>query len=359
VTGLPPNTQLIARGDLDELVRAVDLLAGQRAWDELVGLRDGCRTAAQDVGRQLWGVAHYADYRLALDAPGSLAASVVVAGSGRFTLGPLTEVVAQHHTFDDLAPHLDSTVAAHVAQERILRGEELTDDRRAALDELGLPGVLHPFEPRYPLPTYRPAERLDGDPPPGAGGSIVSTDGHGHTVTDPTGPAPDSAAADGRSGDVPGRTAGALSALAAPWRDESTGEVRVAAAAAAADAIRAVGGEPDGRIPLTVPGALAAMAFVAASGGVYGRRRGGSAGRAAAWWVGISATGVPFPPDPDELEYGLESLTWWTFPSARTTPAGWELRLAVAGPGWAAAVAAYDAGGNRSADGGPGGGGAA
>ena len=45
-------------------------------------------------------------------------------GSGRFTLGPLTEVVAQHHTWRELAPLLEpGPRAALVAHERALRGE--------------------------------------------------------------------------------------------------------------------------------------------------------------------------------------------------------------------------------------------
>ena len=43
---------------------------------------------------------------------------------GRFTIGPLTEVAAQHHTWADLSPVLDrGPRAAFVAHERVLRGE--------------------------------------------------------------------------------------------------------------------------------------------------------------------------------------------------------------------------------------------
>jgi hypothetical protein len=348
VTGLPSIGELLARGDLDELVRAADELASRGSWDELLVLRDGCRSAAEEIGKQLWGVAHYADYRIALDAPAALAGAVVQSGSGRFTLGPLTEVVAQHHTFDELAPYLDSTVVAHVAQERVLRGEDLRADPRVRLDDLGLPASLQPFEPLYPLPTYRPAERLDGEPPVGAGGQRPA----GSSAYVDVGDAAPAVPAGVRQ-DTPGRVAGTLNALVAPWRDESTGVVRSASADDLATAVRAVGGAPDPRVRLDVPEVLAAMAFAAASGGVHGRRRGGSAGRSAAWWVAVTATGAPFPPDVDGLEFGLEELTWWTFPAADPAPAGWQLRLAVAGGGWAAAVAAYDSGDDRTADGRP------
>ena len=74
--------------------------------------------------------------------------------SGRFTIGPLTEVAAQHHTWAELSAVLDrGPRAAFVAHERVLRGEAITDDGDlpAVLD---LPLELQPWEPAYALATY-------------------------------------------------------------------------------------------------------------------------------------------------------------------------------------------------------------
>ena len=66
--------------------------------------------ASHERGRQHWPAAEYAEYRLALEAPGEFAALVIDEGAGRFALGPLTEVAASTHTWDEMAPHLDHVV---------------------------------------------------------------------------------------------------------------------------------------------------------------------------------------------------------------------------------------------------------
>src|SRR5206468_2416016 len=105
------SEELVDLGDLDELVRHVDRLCDARDWNGLVDLRGRCRRALER-GRQLWPAASLAEYRLALDAPGRWAASVLVPGTGRFALGPLSEVAASSHTWDDLAPHVPTTPEA-------------------------------------------------------------------------------------------------------------------------------------------------------------------------------------------------------------------------------------------------------
>ena len=54
-------------------------------------------------------------------------------------------------------------VAEAVAQERVLRGEDLRGIP-GAHGEVELPLVLAPWEPGYPLATYRPDEREVPDP---------------------------------------------------------------------------------------------------------------------------------------------------------------------------------------------------
>ncbi|MEY3456545.1 MAG: hypothetical protein RIR38_807, partial [Actinomycetota bacterium] len=145
--------QLIDVGDIDGLVRLIDDLTSDRDWDTLFELRASARAAATS-GRQVWPAATLAEYRLALRAPASLAARVLD-DAGRFTLGPLTEVVAQDHTFADLSPHLsDGPIQAYVAHERAIRGESIDIDVFPALD---IPARLARWEPSYLLPTYRDA----------------------------------------------------------------------------------------------------------------------------------------------------------------------------------------------------------
>lgn len=319
--------ELLHRGDLDGLVREVDRRSNAADWDGVLLLRDRCLAAAEELGKQLWGAAQYAEYRVALEAPAPTAAAVVLPGAARFALGPLTEVVAQTHTWAELADHLDATVAPVVAQERIVRGEDLSDDPRAGLDDVGLPGRLQPWEPRYALPTYRPAERLDGGPAPARAAPVEL----------PAGAVP------GRPTQLP-ELERALVDLVAPWERESSGEVHVATVEG--DAAGAVAALVAGRarlVPLRLPEALVRMAWAGASGGARGRRRGTAAGRAAAWWVGHAATGLVFPAAPDDLEFHLEELTWYAFDEGGED-AGWRLRLVVEdhAAGWAAAVDAAD-----------------
>ena len=156
------NEQLVELGDLDELVRQVDRLADADDWDGLVDLRDRCRRALER-GRQLWPAASLAEYRLALDAPGRFAAAVLEPNAGRFALGPLSEVAASTHTWADLAPHAPPTPqAALAAQERVVRGEDLSGDDRIDRQVVELPLALQTWEPRYPTAEYKATEVLDG-----------------------------------------------------------------------------------------------------------------------------------------------------------------------------------------------------
>jgi hypothetical protein len=305
----------------------------QAEWDALLALRDACLAATEETGRQLWGPARYAAYRIALDGPAPLAAAMLEPGVLRFGLGPLTEVIAQHHTFAELDAHLDATSRPVVAQERVLRGEDLRD----VPDVVGPddpPAVLQPFEPAYTVPEYRADERLDGTFLP-----------RGSATFSPP-PVPPVSLATGSA--VPTRAravARVLEDAVAVWEAQSGADVRVSAVAGPPSAVLATLGRTRAEVRAsTVPDLLGLVAFAAASGGVHGRRRGGAAGRAQAWWLARTATGldrtdgVPV----DDLEFALEDLELLELRSDAS--AAWRLELAIGAPGgeWAVAVSALD-----------------
>ncbi|HEX7277258.1 MAG TPA: hypothetical protein VF244_07770, partial [Acidimicrobiales bacterium] len=116
------TADLVDMGDLDALLVRIDHLCADRDFTAVLDLRDRCRRAIER-GRQLWPAASHAEYRLALEAPGPLAAAVLVPGTGRFALGPLAEVAASTHPWSDLRAHLATTPdAGMVAHERVVRG---------------------------------------------------------------------------------------------------------------------------------------------------------------------------------------------------------------------------------------------
>mgnify|MGYP007014902866 CR=1 FL=1 len=114
---------LVDRADLDGLVRLIDARCANRDWEGLFRIRQRSRLATQS-GRQVWPAATLAEYRLALHATTDWAAQVLAEDSGRFTIGPLTEVIAQNHSWTELSDLLtDGPRRAFVAHERVLRGE--------------------------------------------------------------------------------------------------------------------------------------------------------------------------------------------------------------------------------------------
>ena len=165
----PDLPAAVERGDVDELLGLINGLCLDGDWDGLEELARRCR-AALERGRQLWPVAAHADYRLALEAPGPWAGRAVAPGKGRFSPGPLAEVAASTHSWDELAPHLtDPPLAAVVAQERVVRGEDLASDRSVPRQLVEVPLALAWWEPEYPVATYRPEGGDFPYPAPDAG----------------------------------------------------------------------------------------------------------------------------------------------------------------------------------------------
>lgn len=320
-------TAAVERGQLDELVRLVDGLVDGRDWDGVVELRDRCR-AAVERGKQLWPVASWAEYRLALDAPGPYAGAVLVDGAGRFAPGPLPEVAASRHRWDELSSHAPpGPLADMAAHERVVRGEDLTGDQRVDGRGLGVPLRLEAWEPDWPVATY--------------------TDEGGEF------PRPALAAGDWHDLAPPGAPAGddlgvrALLDLASRWVEESDGRAQaVAVEGDASSAVSALGPTRARLAPVPGADAMAHMGWAAASGGAHGRRRGAAYGRSAAWWAVSALGGLDDDEmmEPDAVAHALHELRWSTW-DAGEPDTGWSLRLAVEDPdhGLAWAVTATDA----------------
>ena len=312
--------ELIEGGDLDELLRHVDRLCAVRDWDGLLDLRDRSRRAFER-GRQLWPVASHAEYRLALEAPGPWAAGVLLPGAGRFALGPLPEVAATGHTWAELAPHLArSPEATFTAHERVVRGEDLTADRRIDPAVLEVPLRLQEWEPDYPVAVYRAAEAQF---PEGPLPRLQPVD------------LPDAAPLV----DDPDATA-ALVELAGAWTSQSNGRAKaVAVRGDAAEAVAALvaplaHAARTAMAEVDLAGALSAMAWTGASGGAHGRRRGMATGRFGAWWALVALTvGLDrWPPDNEELGAAGSALRWYHWADLAADATGWSLRLAAEDP---------------------------
>jgi hypothetical protein len=317
--------EAIGRADLDGLVRLVDALCREADWEGVVFLRDRSR-AALERGLQLWPAAEYAEYRLALEAPGSFAGPLVVEGAGRFSLGPLWEVAASSHAWEEVGGHIPAGPARSLAaHERVLRGDDLEADGTVDRGVLDLPLVLQPWEPRYRVAVFHAAKADFPSParPP---------------LRPRVLPAAGAAVQDEESVE-------ALLSLCRPWAEQSNGRVEaVVVEGGAAEAVAALGHAQVLACQIDGGEALAWMAWAGASGGAYARRRGGAAGRLAAWWATATVAGVDWPAAPGRLGEVVARMSWlaWEPPGFHF---GWGLHLAgvVPGEGLGFAVAASDA----------------
>lgn len=322
--------ELVARADLDGLVRLVDARCEHRDWAGLLRVRDRSRLAVR-TGRQLWPAATLAEYRLALVAPADWAARVLDEGSGRFAPGPLTEVVAQHHTWAELAPHLPAGPRSSlVAHERVLRGEALTaDDVAGSPNALELPYALAAWEPTYPLAEYTDVGGTFPSPllPPSSELVAVAPRHGGERIVDD-------------------ELETAVRQLLEPWTTSSNGHAElVVVEGDLADALGALGLPARARAAELEPrDALAWLGWAGASGGAHGRRRGAAVGRFGAWWTLAALGGLDWPVPADELAALAHELRWWWW-DASEPRLGWELQLAVTDPveGLAVAISARDA----------------
>lgn len=309
------TSELIEIGDIDALLVEVDRLCHDRAWGALYRLREQCRRALQR-GKQLWPVSAHAEYRLALEAPGQWAARMLEPSAGRFAFGPLPEVAASTHEWDELAAELPAgPVGAMAAHERVVRGEVLTGDDRVDAHVLELPLELAAWEPDYPLADYQPSEA------------------HFPTPTLPAGAVVDLPGAPSVRLEEP-EIRRALADLATAWTTESNGRAEATGVAGTAeDALAALGLRRARMTEIGLDHAMAWMAWTGASGGAHGRRRGMAAGRFAAWWALVALVGLLdlWPVPADELEAAAAGLHFFLW-DASEPDTGWALHLAVEDP---------------------------
>jgi hypothetical protein len=305
--------RLIAAVDLDELVRLIDARCAGEDWAGLLRLRDRCAAATRQTGRQLWPAATLAEYRLALLAPARWAATVLDGESGRFTIGPLSEVAAVRHTWAELAPHLTaSPVALFTAHERAIRGEHIDPATIRGLPPvLDIPAALQPWEPIYPVSNY--SESGAEHPEPASTGEPV-------TLQTKAGDTIDDAAVEL-----------AVRHLVEPWTAASNGRVDFACVEGGAlDAIGSLGVRSARVTEIPASEALATIAWSGASGGAHGRRRGMASGRFSMWWL-LGALGDlhdEWPPVNADIEALLADLRWYRW-DALEPAGGWRLQLAI------------------------------
>lgn len=305
---------LIQVVDLDGLIRMVDARCDADDWAGVLRLRDRCAAATVETGRQLWPAATLAEYRLALLAPDEWAATVLDGESGRFTIGPLSEVAAVNHTWAGLAPHLDAVpIATFVAHERAIRGEHIAPVELAALPAvLDIPAALQPWEPTYPISNYTATGAEH--PEPDTTGELVDVTTPEHTTM-----------VEDDSTDL------AVRQLLEAWTAASTG--RAESVCVEGDHLAALGalGVRSARVAeIPAAEAIARIAWAGASGGAQGRRRGMAIGRFSAWWL-LGALGDlhdEWPPTDDEIEELLANLRWYRW-DAHEPAGGWRLQLAV------------------------------
>lgn len=316
----------VERADIVELSRLVDGLADARQWERIIELRERCREAVER-GRQLWGVAHWCTYRLALDAPAPLAGATLLEPRSPMLPGPITEVLGTRRTWDDLGGHLpDGPDRSVVAHEMAMGGDEAA---AAAVDPLvvDIPPLLQAWEVTYPAVQYGPSGGTFHPPPLPAMEAVDLPEAIPPDLdTDPA-------------------TQGLLE-LAHTWMAESAGRAESRCVEGGAlDAIRAFGLRRALLAEVTPGDAVARMAWLAASGGAYGPRKGGAAGRSSAWWTAALLTGTDDVwPDPDTLAEAVGELRWYVW-SDLAPDTGWVARLVVVDPldGLAWALMAIDA----------------
>ena len=301
---------LINSADLDGLVRLIDDFCETRSWHDLLGLRDACKAAVAN-GRQVWPASTLAEYRLALLAPAEIAVQVVDEEAGRFTMGPLTEVIAQNHQWAELSEFLQpSPTSTYIAYECAIRGQKVDSELFPALES---PCSLLPIETNYALAEYHDNEAKFPAPAiPEMGNAIAVPTSSANVVED-------------------SETSTAFHQLVDAWTTQSNGELQLSCVEGSVLEALAALNIQETRLSLLKSGeALAWLTWAGASGGAHGRRRGNALGRDAAWWTIAALIGQTsdWPLSNDEFEAAADSLQWFWWDANEPTT-GWNVRLCV------------------------------
>lgn len=315
--------ELVQRADLDGLVRHVDDTCASRDFDHLLRVRDAAR-AAVDTGRQLWPIATLANYRLALWAPPHLAVRALDDTARQFMPGPVPEILAVHHPWQELSAHLaPGHDRSLVAYERALRGDTIDSDEEAVLE---VPIEPAPFEPRYLLAGYSDDGVID---------------------TAPMMPRPSDALAAAAHEGFDDDTVHVFRDMMRAWTAQSNGTARaVVVEGGLAEACGAIAPGAVRTSELTSGQALQWLAWAAASGGAHGKRRGSAAGRSEALWLLAVFAGLDdeWPGSIGELEAVISQCRFHAFDNDGAPTGGWGLRLVIVDPqeGVSAALSAHD-----------------
>lgn len=320
--------QLIQRADLDALVRYVDDTCAARDWDHLVDIRNDAR-AAVNTGRQLWPIATLANYRLALWAPAPVAVRALDDTARTFMPGPVPEILAVHHSWDDLLPHLEHGHDRGLfAYERALRGDMVNDNEPLILD---IPIALQPWEPHYLYASYNDSGVVEKTPQVSPISDTVTVIGQPTTPID----------------DID--TTDAFRTMVNAWTAQSNGTA--VAHVVEGDVAEALGSlgfvdiESDVR-QVSHHDAWTLLTWAASTGAAHGKRRGTATGRSDVWWMFAQFAGLTdtWPPDADECGEIAQSCRYYVFNNDKTPTAGWGLRLVVVDPdeGLSLALNAHD-----------------
>ena len=314
---------LIRSADLDGLVRHVDDTCSSHDWEHLVRIRNEARSAV-NTGRQLWPIATLANYRLALWAPAEFAVRSLDDTARTFMPGPVSEILAVHHRWEDLDEHLaPGHDRSLVAYERALRGDEIDDDEPAVLD---IPITPQWWEPLYSLAIYTD-DGLQFDPVDISATQVILTAAHAEAISD--------------------NTVDVFRRMMEPWTAQSNGTAHAAVAEGGVEeALGALGLSSAGITDITHLEALQLLGWGASSGGAHGKRRGAATGRSEAWWLLATFTGLDedWPCDAEELGEVIETLNFSVFRNEEVSGAGWGLHMIIVDPeeGLTVALSAND-----------------
>jgi hypothetical protein len=238
------------------------------------------------------------------------AAQVLGEDAGRFTIGPLTEVIAQHHQFVDIEPHLPHDPrTSFVAYECAIRGQYI-DNTEDLFEALEIPFSIGEWEPQYALADYRDNGAQFPSPllPPTS--SMFPASPEGTLIDD-------------NDAHIATRQ------LVEPWTSSSNGSVTISCGNG--NEHGALVGQDAQLRELSPSEGFSWLAWAGASGGAHGRRRGNALGRYNAWWLVATLTKQidQWPPAHDHMSQLVSRLRWWWF-DAGQSPTGWQLQLLIA-----------------------------